>query len=181
LGYITFPATCMFCVCIYIACIIWLWDSILSTFGLQYEQLILHFKSKTLCYTEANTSLQLLWRSGYTNISWFYVTMAWCNSGSRNMNSYAKRGYDRIGSFKALVSHESKSPRWRLLWRKIVKEKRKIFDCSSSAQANITYDPYTYSQNFDHGLIMSNPDDSSRSFSARFAVPSRIFEKGGLV
>jgi len=122
-----------------------------------------------------------IWRSGNTNISWFYVTMAWCNSGRRNMNSYAKRGYDRIGSFKALVSHESKSPRWRLLWRKIVKEKRKIFDCSSSAQANITYDPYTYSQNFDHGLIMSNPDDSSRSFSARFSVPSRIFEKGGLV
>ncbi|KAJ6932644.1 hypothetical protein NC651_008166 [Populus alba x Populus x berolinensis] len=75
--------------------------------------------------------------------------MAWCNSGSRNMNRYAKRGYDRIGSFKAL--------------------------------ANITYDPYTYSQNFDHGLIISNPDDSSRSFSARFAVPSRIFEKDGLV
>ncbi|KAJ6942504.1 hypothetical protein NC652_008349 [Populus alba x Populus x berolinensis] len=63
--------------------------------------------------------------------------MAWCNSGSRNMNSYAKTGYDRIGSFKAL--------------------------------------------NFDHGLIISNPDDSSRSFSARFAVPSRIFEKDGLV
>ncbi|CAK7356667.1 unnamed protein product [Dovyalis caffra] len=105
--------------------------------------------------------------------------MAWCNSGSRNMNSYAKSGYDRIGSFKALFRTESKTPRWRLLWRKMLKEKRKIFDCSSSAQVYHTYDPYTYSQNFDHGLVMSNPDDSSRSFSARFAVPSRIFEKGG--
>ncbi|KAJ7011761.1 hypothetical protein NC653_001998 [Populus alba x Populus x berolinensis] len=63
--------------------------------------------------------------------------MEWCNSGSRNMKSYAEIRYDRIGSFKAV--------------------------------------------NFDHGLVLSNPDDSSRSFSARFAVPSRIFERGEMV
>ncbi|KAJ6963471.1 hypothetical protein NC652_001942 [Populus alba x Populus x berolinensis] len=76
--------------------------------------------------------------------------MEWCNSGSRNMKSYAEIRYDRIGSFKAV----------------------KVY---------LTYDPYTYSQNFDHGLVLSNPDDSSRSFSARFAVPSRIFERGEMV
>jgi L-rhamnose isomerase len=63
----------------------------------------------------------------------------------------------------------------------MVKTKRKVFDSSSSAQVYLTYDPYTYSQNFDDGLVMSHPDDSSRSFSARFAVPSRIFEKGEMV
>ncbi|KAL3610611.1 hypothetical protein D5086_001631 [Populus alba] len=108
--------------------------------------------------------------------------MEWCNSGSRNMKSYAEIRYDRIGSFKAVVSAESKTPRWRLLWRKMVKTKRKVFDSSSSApKVYLTYDPYTYSQNFDHGLVLSNPDDSSRSFSARFAVPSRIFERGEMV
>ncbi|KAJ6715225.1 hypothetical protein OIU85_026704 [Salix viminalis] len=106
--------------------------------------------------------------------------MEWCFSGGRNMiDSYAKGGYGRIGSFKVLASAaaESKTPRWRSLWRKMVKRKRKIFDGSSSSQVYLTYDPYTYSQNFDHGLVMSSPDDSSRSFSARFAVPSRIFEE----
>jgi len=125
--------------------------------------------------------LKLLSGPGFTDISRFYVAMEWCTSGSRNMKSYAESRYDRIGSFKALVSAESKTPRWRLLWRKMVKTKRKVFDSSSSAQVYLTYDPYTYSQNFDDGLVMSHPDDSSRSFSARFAVPSRIFEKGEMV
>ena len=60
-------------------------------------------------------------------------------------------------------------------------EKRKIFDCSSSTRVHVSYDPSTYAQNFDQGLISADPDDLSRSFSARFAVPLRVFEKSGLV
>ena len=56
-------------------------------------------------------------------------------------------------------------------------EKKKIFDCSSSNRVVVSYDPYTYAQNFDQGLMTADPDDHSRSFSARFAVPSRVFEK----
>ncbi|XVF26733.1 hypothetical protein REPUB_Repub14bG0043800 [Reevesia pubescens] len=62
-----------------------------------------------------------------------------------------------------------------------MREKKKIFDCSSSTRVHVSYDAYTYAQNFDQGLMSANPDDLSRSFSARFAVPSRVFEKSGLV
>lgn len=45
-----------------------------------------------------------------------------------------------------------------------------------------TYDPHSYSQNFDEqGSIFADDDELSRSFSARFAVPSRIFPKNELV
>lgn len=39
----------------------------------------------------------------------------------------------------------------------------------------IPYDVYTYSQNFDQGFARDEPDNLSRSFSVRFADPSRIF------
>ena len=64
---------------------------------------------------------------------------------------------------------------------------KKLFECSSSnassiSQMHFSYDPYAYSQNFDQGSLMwSDPDTISRSFSARFAVPARIFEKTELV
>ncbi|EEF46501.1 uncharacterized protein LOC8274533 [Ricinus communis] len=118
---------------------------------------------------------------------------SWCNSGNSNVIDacYVKsQRYDRIDvSFNMLVGHESKTantaatPRWRLLWRKIMKEKKKLFDCSSSSdRMHFSYDPYTYAQNFDQGSSMwSDPDSMSRSFSARFAVPARIFDKSELV
>ncbi|OAY52938.1 hypothetical protein MANES_04G123700v8 [Manihot esculenta] len=99
----------------------------------------------------------------------------WCNS-----DAYVKGRYDRMASsFNVLESSSAgKRPRWRLLWRKIMREKKKIFDCSSASnRMHFSYDPYTYSQNFDQGLMWSDPENMSRSFSARFAVPSRIFEK----
>lgn len=76
------------------------------------------------------------------------------------------------------------------LWRKMKKERKRIFDdyctiCRSNSM-RFSYDANTYAQNFDHGLLMSNSadlDDISRSFSARFAaVPStvRIFGKDGM-
>ncbi|KAL8458224.1 hypothetical protein ACS0TY_035089 [Phlomoides rotata] len=85
--------------------------------------------------------------------------------------SYSCRKYDRL----------SKAPIWRQIWRKYfkIKDKKRVFHCSNSMR--FTYDPYSYSQNFDQGSFWADQDDLSRSFSARFAVPSRIFEKPGLM
>lgn len=69
----------------------------------------------------------------------------------------------------------SKAPIWRQIWRKFRKEKKRIFGCSNSMR--FTYDPHSYSQNFDQGPLSA--DDHHvllTSFSARFAVPSRIFD-----
>ncbi|KAJ9154315.1 hypothetical protein P3X46_027666 [Hevea brasiliensis] len=101
------------------------------------------------------------------------------------MDAYVNGRHDRILlSFNMLESSTaSKRPRWSLLWRKLMTEKKKFFDCSSASNRMCTlticffYDPQTYSQNFDQGSTWSVPDNMSRSFSARFAVPSRIFEK----
>ncbi|KAI3455411.1 hypothetical protein Pfo_012074 [Paulownia fortunei] len=92
--------------------------------------------------------------------------------------SYSSRKYDRFVSYNMPVTR-SKAPIWTQLWRRLKKEKKRMFQCSSSMR--FTYDPYSYSQNFDQGLVLADPDDLSRSFSARFAVPSRIFEKHRLM
>ncbi|KAK9281323.1 hypothetical protein L1049_004222 [Liquidambar formosana] len=92
---------------------------------------------------------------------------------------YMKNDHDRF-EYLSLWVLRSKTVRWRVLWRKIMKEKKKFFG-SHSNLVHVPYDPYTYSQNFDQGSTWADPDDLSRSFSARFAVPSRIFEKNGLM
>ncbi|KAH7858300.1 hypothetical protein Vadar_022158 [Vaccinium darrowii] len=102
---------------------------------------------------------------------------SWCNSG------HIHAGYSRTFLASNLpVSSGSKVPIWRLLWRRIKKVKKIFFIHTSSTNQNFSYNPYTYAQNFDEGLMLENLDDLSRSFSARFAVPSRIFQKsGGLI
>lgn len=67
------------------------------------------------------------------------------------------------------------SRRWRGIWRRIVKGKRRIFD--SSAPAQEPYDAYTYAQNFDEGSAWIEPENLSRSFSARFAVPPSMLRR----
>uniref|UniRef100_A0A6N2MUF4 Uncharacterized protein n=1 Tax=Salix viminalis TaxID=40686 RepID=A0A6N2MUF4_SALVM len=89
--------------------------------------------------------------------------------GSQNPDD---SGFSRIGSSKSLASHESRTPRWRLLWRR----KGRFF----TVHRRLICILLTIRALTLRILIMSNPDDSSRSFSARFAVPSRIFEKGGI-
>ncbi|KAF2286929.1 hypothetical protein GH714_035576 [Hevea brasiliensis] len=58
-------------------------------------------------------------------------------------------------------------------------KKKKIFSASVSSQAS--YDADEYSQNFDEGTGWAEPDNLSRSFSARFADPSRILIKNSSV
>lgn len=125
-------------------------------------------------------------RSKNTTFSGFSFIMElskWCSSGTQEYlrwsqsQGYAKRRYDRMLSIDALVITRPKQPRWSMLWRKLMREKKKIFDCSSTTtRVHVSYDPYTYAHNFDQGLMSADPDDLSRSFSARFAVPSRVFE-----
>lgn len=67
----------------------------------------------------------------------------------------------------------SVTARLRELWRKIVKEKRKILK-SVSGSACEAYDPDSYAQNFDEGSASAEPENLSRSFSARFAVTSTV-------
>ncbi|CAL5327749.1 hypothetical protein CsSME_00007540 [Camellia sinensis var. sinensis] len=104
----------------------------------------------------------------------------WCGSGNQQMSccsrSSSKNDYYSFMPFYNFPLNGSKLPIWSLLWKKIKKEKKKIFDYSTTT-IRFTYDPNTYAQNFDEGLTWEDSDEVSRSFSARFAVPSRIFHK----
>lgn len=92
------------------------------------------------------------------------------------------------GRAPAPASRGSCGTRLRGLWRKIVREKKRILLCStgcvpvggssSSAAAREPYDAYSYAQNFDDGAAwVEEPENLSRSFSARFAVPSRVLQR----
>ncbi|OIT00294.1 hypothetical protein A4A49_03813 [Nicotiana attenuata] len=98
--------------------------------------------------------------------------------------SYSGREYKRFVSYKLpAVNRSNKAPAiWRLLWRKMKKEKKKIFERSKSKSMRFTYDSHSYSQNFDQGsFVLADAQELSRSFSARFAVPSRIFPNNELI
>ncbi|KAE8657547.1 Detected protein of unknown function [Hibiscus syriacus] len=101
---------------------------------------------------------------------------AWCNSGTQRLNpAYAKRPCNKMLSINMFVIRSKLAFYRRMLWRKLMRE-NKLLDSSLSARRNVSYDPYA--QNFDQGLMSANdPDDLARSFLARFAVPSRLFEK----
>ncbi|MED6174018.1 hypothetical protein PIB30_064968 [Stylosanthes scabra] len=69
---------------------------------------------------------------------------------------------------------------WRTFWKKIKKEKKRFFNNKKkSSSSHVQYDPNSYLQNFDDGYYCSSsdPDIFSRSFSARFAMPSKFFDK----
>uniref|UniRef100_A0A0E0JEX5 Uncharacterized protein n=1 Tax=Oryza punctata TaxID=4537 RepID=A0A0E0JEX5_ORYPU len=74
--------------------------------------------------------------------------------------------------------------RLRGLWRRILREnKKRILLCAtgcvpaSASAARVPYDAYSYAQNFDDGAAWVEPENLSRSFSARFAVPSRVLQR----
>lgn len=71
-------------------------------------------------------------------------------------------------------------PRWQVFWRKINRGKKKIFNVSP-VTSQASYDLDEYSQNFDQGTDWAEPEILSRSFSARFADPSRILQKSRTV
>ncbi|KAI3418974.1 uncharacterized protein J3R85_013478 [Psidium guajava] len=98
-----------------------------------------------------------------------------CCNISQSQSHHPKCGFNMLIPFNVLLAAGSKLPVWKIWWRKLKKEHRRIFN--SSAPACTPYDPFTYSQNFDQGQTWADPDNLSRTFSARFAVPSRILEE----
>ncbi|XP_058180242.1 uncharacterized protein LOC131298789 [Rhododendron vialii] len=105
---------------------------------------------------------------------------SWCNSGHRHggwTRSFSETTEsDDFVPFYSPLTRSKSTPIWRLMWRKIKKEKKKILERSTTVQRS--YDIHAYAQNFDESSTWDDSDClSSRSFSARFAVPSRIFEK----
>ncbi|GMN50506.1 hypothetical protein TIFTF001_019665 [Ficus carica] len=101
----------------------------------------------------------------------------WCSS-SHNRRSI------RLGQ-----DYNSDEFSWRVFWSKFKREKimmrmRKIFFHSSAVNPRrlVPYDPCSYSQNFDRGFAWDDhhdhefdgEDNLSRSFSFRFADPSKI-------
>ncbi|XP_004506927.1 uncharacterized protein [Cicer arietinum] len=92
----------------------------------------------------------------------------------RTWSKYERLGYDPIVYVNEFVTR-MKVTSLKTLWRKIKREKkRRNFKSSSPA---FVYDPSSYLQNFDDGYMTEDPDNFSRSFSARFAAPFKNFEK----
>lgn len=97
------------------------------------------------------------------------------SNSSLSWASYERIGYDPIVCVNEFVTR-SKMSSWKTLWRKIKRERRRFFRSSVSPVFHVQYDPTSYLQNFDEGYS-TDPDNVSRSFSARFAAPSKIFGK----
>lgn len=105
-----------------------------------------------------------------------------CNSGQRSFRylpnlTSSNEETDEFEPFSFTTSARSSKQRWLMLWRRLQKGRRRIFN--SSAPIHTPYDPYTYAQNFDHGSTWVEPENLSRSFSARYAGPSSIFRRMG--
>ncbi|GLU01404.1 hypothetical protein SLE2022_187130 [Rubroshorea leprosula] len=93
------------------------------------------------------------------------IKLIWQNSARETIrlgkNNHLQDGNDRVKA------------RWRTFWTKIVREKKRIFS-SSGPTFQTSYAPDEYLQNFDQGTGWAEPDNLPRSFSARYADPSRI-------
>lgn len=102
--------------------------------------------------------------------------------GSRNKITRCKsvkvgKNYMQIReSCDGSSSPSCSSPRWLAFWRRIKRHKKKISNnSSSSSSSSWVYDEETYMKNFDEGSEgRVEPDDLYRSFSARYAHPSRM-------
>ncbi|KAJ1685417.1 hypothetical protein LUZ63_016807 [Rhynchospora breviuscula] len=95
-----------------------------------------------------------------------------CRCGSFRIRS----NYEELDQFSDVSPPPARGNKLCGLWRKIVREKRRILRKPGNAVL-VPYDPYSYAQNFDDGPTWEEPDNLSRSFSARFAVPARVLEE----
>ncbi|KAL1812925.1 hypothetical protein ACET3Z_022990 [Daucus carota] len=78
-------------------------------------------------------------------------------------------------------------PKWKIIWRKLKREKKKILETTTSILSQSrsshypnAYDEYNYSQNFDQGASSfwdDEPDILPRSFSVRFSDSSSVFRR----
>jgi hypothetical protein len=87
-----------------------------------------------------------------------------------------RSNYEELDQLDDVSTRSARGSKLCGLWRKIVREKRRTQRKPGNAGL-VSYDPYSYAQNFDDGPTWEEPDNLSRSFSARFAVPSRVLEE----
>lgn len=96
--------------------------------------------------------------------------------GTQNINlgrSYTRPHYRS----NSPGNYDGRKTVWQMLWRKLRRNKKKVFSSSTPSPSIVDgggYDEETYSMNFDEGTGWMDPDNLPRSFSARFAHPSRI-------
>ncbi|CAL9767416.1 unnamed protein product [Musa acuminata subsp. burmannicoides] len=83
---------------------------------------------------------------------------------------------DELDSWEGRSSSPSTVTGLRGLWRRMMAERSKASGSTAAARTRVPYDSHTYAQNFDEGSTWAEPESSSRSFSARFAVPSTILQ-----
>lgn len=84
-------------------------------------------------------------------------------------------------------SRPNSLPKWKLVWRKLKREKKKMFESTTSVLSrnhnnhrSSPYDEYNYTQNFDQGTSTFRDDEHdilARSFSVRFSDPSSVFKR----
>ncbi|KAF5461578.1 hypothetical protein F2P56_017662 [Juglans regia] len=98
----------------------------------------------------------------------------WWNLDSETPHECIQLGRSCVESSKN--SSTQIQSRWKLFWKKTKSEKK--FPGRTTPAVTLmraaTYDSKTYSKNFDQGTGWMDPDNLSRSFSARFADPSRV-------
>ncbi|KAK7293721.1 hypothetical protein RJT34_16594 [Clitoria ternatea] len=96
-----------------------------------------------------------------------HVKKYWFTSSTSTLESI------RLGRSHTKPHYQSNrngpKPVWQMLWRKLKRDKKKGFGSMEGV-----YDPESYSMNFDHGTGWMEPDNLPRSFSSRYADPSRI-------
>ncbi|XP_027356880.1 uncharacterized protein LOC113866197 [Abrus precatorius] len=106
------------------------------------------------------------------------VKKYWLSSRSqRTQNIQLGRSYTKShnrSSSPYTSSYDGTKTLWKMLWRKLKRssDKKKVFNSPTTMEG--VYDPETYSMNFDQGTGWMEPDNLPRSFSARFADPSKI-------
>lgn len=105
------------------------------------------------------------------------------SSSSRKENQNQQQCIKLGHKFDENDVYDHQGSKWKMLWKKIKREKQRILSSNNSFNQRIhgstiaAYDPEAYSRNFDEGLECKEPEYLTRSFSARFADPSRIVQK----
>jgi len=75
--------------------------------------------------------------------------------------------------------HDGTKPVWQKVWKKLKRDKKKIFGSTPTIEG--IYDEESYSMNFDKGSGWMESDNLPRSFSSRYADPSRILTRRHLL
>ncbi|KAF8663172.1 hypothetical protein HU200_055773 [Digitaria exilis] len=142
------------------------------------------FQRQALCSCAPSISRRGFVRAGFDlegDDYCYYDDDIYHSSSSSSAAAYDKA--DGHYSHAGVPRPSSTRARLRGLWRRIMREKKRILLCTTGCVPAAApphrepYDAYSYAQNFDDGAAWVEPENLSRSFSARFAVPSRVLQR----